>query len=531
MSAGEDYAQLSGTLHLAIGQTTKTIPVTVFDDAHDEGEETLTLTLSNADGAYIADAKATGTIENTDPMPKAWTMRFARTVGGQIVNALNERFARGNASQITVGGLTFPSIAGKAPERTIEDPFALPETVHARSLEEEAQTLTAQDLRTKSAFHLSSRLGAAQGAGPQWSAWGKTAFTAFKGSEDDVAIEGDVTTGLLGIDAQWNDALGGVMLSHSEGEGSYDLEESDDGTVESALTGIYPYARMGLNEKVSAWALAGLGTGRLMLERKDGEPIETDTSMRLGALGIEGAMLDAATHGLTMNVRSDAMWVHTESERTTELIATRGDATRLRLIARAQRAFALPGEAQLTPSMEMGIRHDGGDAERGIGLEVGTALQYTQGRLSIAGQARALIAHETAVYEEWGASANIAITPRESGRGLTLRVAPSFGRTESTREQLWGAADAPAFTRSAETFIGEGSVAAELGYGFAHGQQRSVITPYTGLSLGANAKREIRIGAKWRLGANAAASIEATRKHAAGSARDDALSVQATVRF
>ena len=44
----------------------------MLDDAHDEGEETLTLTLSNASGAHVADDSATGTIENNDPLQQAW---------------------------------------------------------------------------------------------------------------------------------------------------------------------------------------------------------------------------------------------------------------------------------------------------------------------------------------------------------------------------------------------------------------------------------------------------------------------------
>ena len=49
--AGEDYTSASGTLTFATGERLKTVEVTVLDDAHDEGEETLTLTLSNASGA------------------------------------------------------------------------------------------------------------------------------------------------------------------------------------------------------------------------------------------------------------------------------------------------------------------------------------------------------------------------------------------------------------------------------------------------------------------------------------------------
>ena len=67
--AGEDYTATSGTLTFAAGETSKTIRVPVLDDAYDEGEETLSLTLSNPAGLRIADGEATGTIVNTDPLP------------------------------------------------------------------------------------------------------------------------------------------------------------------------------------------------------------------------------------------------------------------------------------------------------------------------------------------------------------------------------------------------------------------------------------------------------------------------------
>ena len=51
-TAGSDYTAASGTLTFAAGETEKTVSVPVLDDAHDEGSETLTLTLSNASGAH-----------------------------------------------------------------------------------------------------------------------------------------------------------------------------------------------------------------------------------------------------------------------------------------------------------------------------------------------------------------------------------------------------------------------------------------------------------------------------------------------
>ena len=83
-SAGADYTSTTGTLTFAPSETSKTVAVPVLDDAHDEGLETMTLRLQSPSPTRVklADAQATGTINNTDPMPRAWITRFGRTVGG-----------------------------------------------------------------------------------------------------------------------------------------------------------------------------------------------------------------------------------------------------------------------------------------------------------------------------------------------------------------------------------------------------------------------------------------------------------------
>ena len=69
-NAGSDYTATSGTLVFAVGETSKQIHITVAGDYADEGDETLTVTLSglfNADPGTLA---ATGTITNDDAGPK-----------------------------------------------------------------------------------------------------------------------------------------------------------------------------------------------------------------------------------------------------------------------------------------------------------------------------------------------------------------------------------------------------------------------------------------------------------------------------
>ena len=64
--AGEDYESASGVLTFAEGETEQWVEVTLIDDAVEDSGETLTLTLSDASGGWLADAAGAGTILNTE---------------------------------------------------------------------------------------------------------------------------------------------------------------------------------------------------------------------------------------------------------------------------------------------------------------------------------------------------------------------------------------------------------------------------------------------------------------------------------
>ena len=68
-TAANDYISASGTLEFAPGVTTQTIPVTMVQDSLDEINETVTITLSSASNAGIADATGIITITDDDGTP------------------------------------------------------------------------------------------------------------------------------------------------------------------------------------------------------------------------------------------------------------------------------------------------------------------------------------------------------------------------------------------------------------------------------------------------------------------------------
>ena len=435
-----------------------------------------------------------------------------------MVEGLAERLEGGGGSHLTVAGIPLGGGAREVEEDAEDDPFGLPEWAKTSTLEEEAQTLNADDLLLRTSFHLSSREAA--GAGTAFTAWGRVETGGFEAEVDDVTMDGDVTTGLVGFDAEWERALAGVMLSRSSGDGAYrlDPERGDDsGTVKSDLTGVYPYARLALNERVSAWGLAGAGSGTITLTQQGHGPMKTGLSLRMGALGLEGRVLGGkGPSGLAVNVKSDAMWVRTMSERSADMVGTEGDVTRVRLIVEGERSFKSAAGAMFTPSAEIGLRHDGGDAETGTGLEVGAGVRYTHGALTVEGRVRTLVAHENSGYREWGASGAVRVTPGPSGRGLTVQLRPEWGRTASASHHLWSARDASELEGAGE-FEAERRLRAEMGYGFGLGGARGVLTPHMRAQPSARrggARCEAACG-----GSSATSSPSASRRRAQGTAQ------------
>ena len=522
-TAGEDYTASEGQVVIRGGRTERTFEISVLDDAIDEGDETMTVTIVNPASlpqsyhSTIGDDTATGTIKNADPMPKAWAVRFGRTIGTQLVGALENRLSGEKGSYVTVGGI---GLVGEGPTEEVpeeETTLKLPEWTDRAMLDNQTRTLTTDEMIMGSSFFLSNREGG--GVGPVVSGWGQFTTSGFEAEEDNVTLSGTVTTGLFGADAKWNQVLAGVMVAQSSGDGAYRLDpeiEDDQGDVESTMTGIYPYGSYDLNKRVSLWGLTGFGSGELTLHRKDAADLETDIEMRMGAFGVKGQVLDGSgPTGIGLNIRSDAMWVQTETDRIVGMMSTKGDTSRVRLIVEANREIQIGEGKRLTPTGEVGLRIDGGDAETGTGLEVGAGIRYAAGPLTIQGQVRALVAHEESGYEEWGASGAIRVSPSASGRGLTFSLAPVWGNAGSASERLWSART-PGELESGNEFEATGRIETEVGYGMSIPRTRGVVTPYTGLSLAQGASRKVRVGARWNLAPGAVLGLEGSREEGAG---------------
>ncbi len=516
-TAGADYTRTSGKLRFAPGETVKTVSVPVLDDAHDEGEETFILRLSAASGAVIADGEATGTIENTDPLQRAWLARFGRTVAEQVLEAVGGRIeGKASAAQVTLGGrevaldAAWPGGEEALPASWSRDAASgrLPgEDLGREEKDPIAREMTMSELLLGSSFHLASAQGGGGNAAGRWSLWGRGMRTGFKGTEGALSVDGDVTTGIMGADYESKRMLVGVALAHSAGDGSYSMNDSK-GEVESTLTGAYPYLRYRMGERLSLWGVVGLGEGEMRLTPEGGEEMEADLSSRMAALGARGELLTVA--GYALAIKTDVLLVRTKSDAAAGLAAADARTRRLRLLLEASREVKF-ADSVLTPSVEAGLRFDGGDAETGTGVEVGGGIRWSNTRgLAVEIRARGLLAHEERDYEEWGVSASVVLAAGAGGRGLSMRVGSSFGAASSGVDRLWAQRAA-----AGGVFDPASTLDAEVAYGLS--AWGGLLTPYTGLSV-SEGGGTYRVGGRFKLGERFTMSLEGDRRE---NERDD----------
>ena len=451
-TAGADYSADSGTLTFEAGETGKTVSVAVLDDDHDEGSETMTFTLSNpvpAATAKLGDATATGTIANTDPIPQAWIARFGRTVADQVTTAVADRFRapRRPGVELTLAGERVGGRIAAEDEAARRDREArgkleaLSDWLRHGAAERDggpagSRAVEPRELLTGSSFALTGEVD--EGRRGTVALWGRGAVSSFDGREGALSLDGEVVSGMLGADWTRGPWTAGLLLSHARGTGSWRGDGA--GTLSSSLTGAFPYGRHEVSERLSVWGVAGYGAGTLRVTPEGGTAIDADLDLAMAASGLRGTVLRAgADGGPELAATADGMAVRTTSAAARagdggRLAAARATVTRLRLGLEGSWRGLTIGTGTLAPRLEVGLRHDGGDAETGFGLDLGGGLALTDPGSGVQAEVRGrgLLTHESAGFRERGFSGALSWDPTPgSDRGGSLSLTQTVGASAS----------------------------------------------------------------------------------------------------
>jgi len=232
--------------------------------------------------------------------------------------------------------------------------------------------------------------------------------------------------------------------------------------------------------------------------------------------------------------------VRTSSEKAAGLAKAKADVTRLRLGLDGGYAFGLEGGGSFEPTFELGLRHDGGDAETGWGVDIGGGVRWNDPALGLSAEAagRGLLAHEAAGFKDRGVSGSLAWDPDPaSDRG------PSLTLTQTLGAQAAGGADALLGRQTlADLAANDNGMTSRrlelrLGYGLPAFGERFTSTPEMGVAL-SDGGREYRLG--WKLGlapggpSSFELGIEATRNEPAndaGSEPEHSVGLKLQARF
>ena len=225
----------------------------------------------------------------------------------------------------------------------------------------------------------------------------------------------------------------------------------------------------------------------MMLTPGGGPGLESGLSMAMAAGGTRGELIGGGSVGFGLALKADALWVGTSVDGVDgpsgRLAATEAAVTRFRTGLEGSREFVLAGRVSLWPSAEVGVRHDSGDAETGVGVDVGggVTLADPSTGLAVDIRARMLVAHQADGFREHGMALSLSYDPTPSTPlGFTARVAPSWGgQATGGADALWGR---ETMAGLADGGFGSGNrLDTEMGYGLAMGS-RFVGTPRVGFA-------------------------------------------------
>ena len=532
--AGEDYLAMDGRLTIEPDQRrSEVFRVPTRPDRRVERAETFRVRLTEvrlaedtlAEATYEPDpnaASATVTIVDDDTEPargralEKVLAGMGRWVAADAVEVIGGRFTGGEAveAQMGLGGRTLPlpGIGPREPGRPVPASEWTPwtpdkETTHP--------ALSVESL-SRSRFNLplgQREAGTAEGGLPGLRVWGQGSVGGFDGRpEAGFRMDGEVVGGYLGADYRpRHDALVGVALARSRGDVDYEIDDVTTGAVDLELTSVLPYAHWSPRAGLGVWGLLGAGWGDAELEDEAGK-VETDLKMRMLAAGMRQ---DVATwREIDVAVKADAFLAELETDAQAGLPKAGGGAERLRLRLEGRMQRATSSVSQLTPSVEIGGRWDGGDADTGMGLEVGGGLAYAHETLGLEVEARGryLLAHRESAFDEWGGSLAARLDPGQAGRGPWMTFAPGWGAEGSRMAQMWDGRE----VFRAPGGGGEGPelspdrVDLEVGWGaWRRVGGAGLVTPWAGLSTaGAGRYTNYKLGARMEAGSGMSLDLE-----------------------
>ena len=411
----------------------------------------------------------------------------ARAVAGHIVDAITRRLEdvrKGvSAASGSIGGQTSIAAALAAHGEAVSD-----------------DTRSFEDLLGRSSFTLPLGAGAEGDASTSSvTIWGGGDYRDLSGESEEIDWGGDMLSIHLGADTQLrNNVTVGLAVSRSRSDVDFTRttdEITHEGTHDLTVTNVSPYVGWS-TERLDLWGSVSLGSGEVEID--SGDIIlqqSSDIEMRTIAAGVSGKVRETEA-GSIVRIKGDVLQSKIEVDDNGEdITADKLDANRLRVAVEASRPRTLDSGARLEPSLEAGIRHDGGDGNTGSGLELNAGVSHSSptSGVTLEGGLYTLLGRDN--YEEWGVHGQIQLAAGKAGRGLSLRLSPGYGNIQSGLQNIWQQDVIESDGNAADASM---RVDTRIGYGLSSLSGQGLLTPYSEMTF--DSTNTYRLGVQWDAG-------------------------------
>ena len=366
--------------------------------------------------------------------------------------------------------------------------------------------------------------------------WGKADYNNLSVSGDELfAWDGKMVSGYMGVDRWVNEkVLTGLSVSLTKGNFDYtDATPGEEGRGDYyvKMLSVSPYVSWFLSDDVYLWSALGYGRGGIDIDDEEAHSVaSSDLSYKSVAVGGSGRLFDVGD--TTFSLKSEAFKVWMDVEGDDYLIDELSVGVhQLRLSMEGSYEYRFASGTWFNPLVEVALRHDGGDGETGTGVELGGGFLYENPNLglSVSGRGRWLAAHSSQEFSQWGVGGAVIFDTGADKRGALFSVAPEWGDTSSGVEGLW--------ERGVEGLSSKDGgdagmhLDAEFGYGLSALGGDGLLTPYSGLRLGGDGRRQYRLGSRLDLGRSASLSLETDRRQSDTTKPEHGIMLRGKLNF
>ena len=499
-SSNPDAATVSGALTFTDSNwdTVQTVTVSGVDDAN-SASETFDITHAASGGGYDAITGNVVVTTTDDDAPILDIGELNETVLPQVTQAI-ARHTQGTVAR-RVGQVASAGNSLTTGDQSASLAETLADVLSTQADAINAGTLSLKDLLGNTDFVLPLHAASAKGSGVASSLalWGGGEYRSL--SDDEVGPntldwDGDLFSATLGIDANLrNNILLGVAGSWSDVDVDYQ-QNDNDGDYVLSLLGVHPYLAW-TGKRLSWWFTGGYSDGELSISDEVNENSSDVTLLSLGT-GASGVLW--ADQLTTLRLKGDILWAEMDVEGGDDISPYTTDVNGSRLLLEASQVHSLDGGVSLEPSLELGVRYDGGDGDDRTNMELGAGLRLHGNRLTLDGSVYALLGEDNLGdwdIREWGVRGLLRLQGGRYGEGLSFSLTPGYGAPERDAEALlWNANN-----HASHLLDTQGDhyreyamrLDTELGYGILAGP--GMLTPYGQMSLGDG--QRYRLGLRW----------------------------------